>query len=297
MLRARGFTLVELVVVIAVSSILAAMLSSFMVTPVRGAVDVARRAELTDVADHALRRIERDLRRALPNSIRVTTVGAATYIEFLEVRTGGRYRVEPSGAASSGSACPDAVGSGGDGDGLANEDVLTFGVVDTCFRTLGAVADLAAIVPNSDWLVIYNLGTGYTSADAYAGGNATGGNKSRITSVTVMADSEHRIGFETHAFPVPSPGSRFQVVAGPVTYECNPTAGTVRRYQGYAIAAVQPTSFSVTPSTLASNVSGCSISYTSGATERNALVNLALALSKDGESVNLSYEVMVSNVP
>lgn len=295
--RALGFTLVELVVVITVSGILAAMISSFMITPVRGAADVARRAELTDLADHALRRMERDLRRALPNSIRVTTVGAATYVEFLEVRTGGRYRAEPSGGATSASACPDAVGSGGDGDGLANEDVLVFGATDACFRTLGSIADLAAIVPNSDWLVVYNLGTGYASADAYASGNVTGGNKARITSIVSIADSEHRIGFQSHTFSSPSPGARFQVVSGAVTYECNPAVGTVRRYTGYGIAAAQPTSFSVAPAVLASSLSACSITYTSGATERNALVNLALTLTKEGESVSLNHEVMVSNVP
>jgi hypothetical protein len=34
-----------------------------------------RRAELTDQADVALRRITRDIRLALPNSLRVTTTG------------------------------------------------------------------------------------------------------------------------------------------------------------------------------------------------------------------------------
>lgn len=293
----QGFTLVELVLVIVIASVLAAMISSFVTLPVRSAVDVARRAELTDLADNALRRIERDLRRALPNSIRVTTVGTATFIEFLDVRTGGRYRVEPSGAATSAAACGDAVGSGGDGDGLANEDVLEFGVADRCFRTLGVVADLAAIVPNADWLVVYNLGPGYAAADAYASGNATGGNKARITTIDVGSGGEQRIGFEPHTFQAVSPGARFQVVSGAVTYECNPANGVIRRYSGYGVTTVQSTAFAVAPAVLASNVSTCGITYTSGATERSGLVRLSIVLAKDGESIALDYEVMVGNVP
>lgn len=295
--RENGFTLIELVMVIIVASVLAAMISSFVTLPVRSAVDIARRAEITDLADTALRRMERDLRRALPNSIRVTSVGTATFVEFLEVRTGGRYRTQPSGAATTTASCSDAAGSGGDADGLANEDVLAFGIADACFRTIGAIADLGAIVPNADWLVVYNLGPGYTGADAYASGNATGGNKARITSVDAAAGSEHRIGFESHAFGTLSPGARFQVVSGPVTYECNPTAGVVRRYSGYPIAATQPTAFAVPPAVLAANVAACSVDYTSGATERNALARIAMTLAKDGESIALDYEVLVSNVP
>lgn len=293
----RGFTLIELVLVIIIASVLAAMISSFVTLPVRGAVDVTRRAELTDLADNALRRMERDLRRALPNSIRVTSVGTTTFIEFLEVRTGGRYRSEPSGAATSAAACSDAAGSGGDADGFANEDVLEFGIADRCFRTLGVVADLAAIVPNSDWLVVYNLGPGYAAADAYASGNATGGNKARITAVDVGSAGEQRIGFETHTFQSLSPGARFQVVSGAVTYECNPGAGVIRRYAGYGVSTVQPSAFSVAPAVLAANVSACDITYTSGATERSGLVRLAVTLAKEGESIALEYEVMVGNVP
>jgi MSHA biogenesis protein MshO len=293
----RGFTLVEMVLVIVIASVLAVMISSFVTLPIRGAVDVARRAELTDLADNALRRMDRDLRRALPNSVRVTTVGASTFIEFLEVRAGGRYRSEPSGAATTAASCSDAAGGGGDGDGLANEDVLEFGVADRCFRTLGIVADLATIVPNSDWLVVYNLGPGYASADAYASGDATGGNKARITSVDVGSGGEQRIGFESHTFQSLSPGARFQVVSGAVTYECNPVDGVIRRYAGYGVTASQSTTFTVVPAVLASNVSTCGMTYTSGATERSGLVRLEVTLSRDGESIALDYEVMVGNVP
>ena len=79
----HGFTLVEAIIVIVLTGILAGVVAVFLVIPVTGYFDVARRAELTDTADTALRRISRDLRLALPNSIRVTSCNTA--IEFIPI--------------------------------------------------------------------------------------------------------------------------------------------------------------------------------------------------------------------
>src|SRR5690349_19041624 len=75
-----GVTLIEMIVVILITGIIGSMVVVFMRRPVDGYLDTARRAELSDIADTALRRISRDLRRALPNSVRVTSVGNATYL-------------------------------------------------------------------------------------------------------------------------------------------------------------------------------------------------------------------------
>ena len=103
--------------VIAITGVVAAMVAVFIRAPVQGHLDSAARAELTDTADTALRRMGRDLRMALPNSVR----GAGpTCIEFLPTITGGRYRTERdcSGASSAG-------------------DTLDFTVDDASFDYLG----------------------------------------------------------------------------------------------------------------------------------------------------------------
>src|SRR6188474_829145 len=71
----RGFTLVEAVIVIAITGILAAIVTRFIVQPVQLYLATQARAQLVDVADNALRRIARELRLALPNSPRVSSSG------------------------------------------------------------------------------------------------------------------------------------------------------------------------------------------------------------------------------
>src|SRR5690606_28790817 len=87
--KVSGFTLVEAVIVIAISGIVAAVVAVFIRAPVESYLDLNTRAELTDIADTAVRRMARDVRLALPNSIR--SPGAQCF-EYLATSTGGRYR-------------------------------------------------------------------------------------------------------------------------------------------------------------------------------------------------------------
>jgi type II secretory pathway pseudopilin PulG len=137
-----GFTLLEAVLVIALTGIVAAMVAGFIKAPITAYVDQARRAELSDAADTALRRIAREVQRALPNSVRVDASG--TLLEFLPVSAAGRYR-----------AAPDASGAG---------DFLDFdSATDGSFAVLGPAVSVSA----GDQLVVYNLGL--PGADAYSG--------------------------------------------------------------------------------------------------------------------------------
>ncbi|MFA7293128.1 MAG: prepilin-type N-terminal cleavage/methylation domain-containing protein [Rhodocyclaceae bacterium] len=291
----RGFTLIELITAMVLTGILAAAAAVFLRVPIAGYFDVARRTALTDIADLAVRRFSRDVQTALPNSVRVA--GACTgltpcYLEYLEVRTGGRYREQPAGS------CP-----GG------NSDELAINILDTCFRSLGAVPDLTSIVTGAagDFLVVYNLGLGADS-NAYVGG--LGGNRSAITGVAAGAgpNPEDTIMFASHAFPLASPDRRFQVVSGPVTYVCIPSplpgVGTLTRQWGYAISAGQGTPpVGGSSALLANGVTGCSFTYNPSVVAlRNGIVSVRLELTQTDpagtpERVTLFSQVHVSNVP
>src|SRR3989441_12845319 len=96
--RDRGVTLIEMVIVISITAIIAGAVSVFISRPVEGYADAARRAEMSDIADTALRRMTRDVRTALANSIRITCVpsgcaaGSVYYLEYLQGSGGRRHR-------------------------------------------------------------------------------------------------------------------------------------------------------------------------------------------------------------
>jgi len=65
MMRGRGFTLVELVMVVAIAGIIAAAIAVFFRPAVDSYFDTRRRAELSGMADTALRRVGREVRPRL----------------------------------------------------------------------------------------------------------------------------------------------------------------------------------------------------------------------------------------
>ena len=263
-----GFTLVEMIVVITITGILAAAVAVFIRRPVESYVDAARRGEFTDIADTALRRITRDVRTALPNSIRITTAGNVTYLEYLQTSGGGRYRAET-----------DSSGAG---------NILDFIAADASFDVIGTMPALAA----GNSIVIYNLSSSGGTANAYSGDNRAAYSSNTATTITLSA---------AKLFPFQSPGKRFQVVEHAVTYACDPLpvgAGVLRRYWNYGVVDPQPTPPGGSNALLASNITGCSFTYTtSGPTARTGVLALNLQISQGGETVWLFQQAHVNNVP
>lgn len=259
-----GFTLVEAIVVIVLTGILAGMVAVFIRAPIKAYFDVVNRAELTDVADTALRRAARDIRSALPNSVRIagTCNGISTcYLEFVPIKSAGRYRESGPG------------------------DPLDFSAAADTFDVLGPGVNIAA----GDSIVIYNLGI--TGSDVYAGTDRRGA----TTTGTGLATA----GYNGGAFPLSSPARRFHVVGTPVSYVCNAGAGQLQRYAGYAFPVspfTQPQPPAGTPALLATNVSRCLFTYQT-LNQLNAMVTLELGLTKGGETVSLINQIHVNNVP
>lgn len=296
--RARGFNLIELVISIVVTGIVVAGVAYF-VFPVRQAVDIAARADLTDIADTALQRIGRDVHLALPNSVRTTTSGGAAFLEFLAVRTAGRYRGDGGGAAG-GSNCPNDDPA----LGIPDNDQLSFdSVADSCFKTIGKLPD-AATVTSSDYLVLNNYGPGFAGQDAYSPGPPA--NRALVSSVDTSEAGRDRVAFAATTFQRTlhdSPGRRFFIISGPVSYVCDLVLGTITRYWGYPVAAAQPLTFaSGSSAVIASKVSACAFDYATNVSPQVGLLTLRLTLSAPtssgvAETVSLYHAVHVSNVP
>jgi MSHA biogenesis protein MshO len=270
---ASGFTLIEMVMVIVIAGILATMTTRVIVWPVKSYMDLSRRTALIDKAEFALRRMQRDVRRALPNSIRIT--GGGTVLELLHVTDGGRYRagVDPSASATSGLCASSPTG-----------DVLDFTLADTCFQVLGTLTTFNPQVTAGEYLVIYNLGS--ASADTYAGNNRT---------VVSNSSNTNTVKFNAFKFPFSSPQQRFFIVDSPVTYQC--ANNQLLRYAGYAITTSQANPPSGTGQIQADDIASCSFAYDPGTPTRAALVTLAITLTdSEGESVQLMQQVHVDNL-
>lgn len=275
--RAAGFTLIEAIVTIAILGILGAIVAVFVGKPIQGYFDSARRAELTDQADVALRRLTRDLRLALPNSVRVANAGGINYIEFIITSSGGRYRF--------------------DADGSTGGDFLSYtNPADLSFDVLGPMPINPAIAAG-DSIVIYNLGPGNAPADAY-----TGGNRALVQNVAGNVVTLAANPFAIQAPPLPSPDARFQVVPGntqAVTYACPAAApANMTRQWSYGFNAAQatpPAGGTIAP--IAGNAI-CTVEYAPNASGRNGLLLINLTLSDaSGERISLAQQIRIDNTP
>jgi MSHA biogenesis protein MshO len=287
----RGFSLLELVVTIVVLGVIAAVAAVFVPPAFESYFATQRRAGIADVADTALRRMTRDIRLALPNSARVD--GTSRFLEILMTRNGGRYRAL----------------NDDDNPVATAEDPLDFSAPDSVFDTLGLLPAFGdQLVQPNDYVVIHNIGI--AGANAYDVG-AANPNIARIAAfgAGALADEQRITLAAATRFPLESPGRRFFVVSGPVTYACSGVGsaagegtGTLRRWSNYAIelrGGLPPTTVpaGATEALLADHVSACQIDYAALPMLGRGLVAVRLAITRANETVTLYFEAQVNNVP
>jgi MSHA biogenesis protein MshO len=287
-----GFTMVELVVVIVITGIIAATLTVFFRPAIDSYLASRSRADLTDQADTALRRMVRDVRVAVPNSIR--TPGSQCF-ELIPTSTGGRYRSGPDTVNDALSGCTASTCS-------ASIDTAQATAV---FDVLSSLSTTPAV---GDWVVVGNQ----TPTDVYGGSN-----RSAITAVATPANAafgRHRLSVTSTQFPIGYDGGRFSVVPNAqraVFYVCSGADGTLDangngkgtlfRLMNYGFNAAYPASCPSTAGAdvLASRVRSCTFTYdpNQGATQQNGFVWMQIEVARNNESAHLAIGAHVSNAP
>ncbi|MER2490640.1 type II secretion system protein [Catenovulum sediminis] len=275
MRKCAAFTLIEMVTVIVVLSIVGVFMSRFMGWGAMYYVDVSERQLVLDDSRFIIERLTRELRTAVPYSLRVLNDNAnnQSCIEFIPIVTSGRYINIPLAPASS--------------------------------------TQLTLISPtNSNILAGQNISIYPTnSADIY---DTSNNQTFTIDSVDAVAgDGSQVIHFASaSSFASPSAAQRYYTWTNPVSYCLENT--NIVRYQNYPASAVQNTraqlqAINTTSSSLmAENVSNqvateAPFHVTSDASLiRHAQIALYLEFSRltdDNENMFFHHLVQIPNAP
>jgi len=273
MRKARGFTLVELVVSLTLAAIVVGFAGMLLTAPMQNYELQSRRAELADAAGAAWPSLRDELRTALPNSARARRNGNYVALEFLATVDWVRYKSAPGAP----------------------------------FTTAGIFRGLPVpFTASNHFLSVNNRGSGVPGGDAWA---LTGSISAVGSTITVLAGAlpgEQRVTVTpAPVFTADSPRRRAYLVSGPVTFLCDEVAGTIRRYSGYSIAAAQ--SARDTPAELlsagagarllAQDISHCDFTAGPGSQTAAQLVTARLTANRGGDTLELAEQASLENLP
>lgn len=254
--KQSGFTLIELVVTIVVLGAIMAGTAAYITNSTIAYTDVAQRDQLTTLGRVTIERVTRELRHALPNSIRVQN----NCIEFFPVKAGSVYLDLPTGTAGS---------------------------------SFTAVNFSIPAGSNIEHVVVYPVNTTALYAQNNPGPIASFSNAAGTPTATVTLATPYQ--FALHAphrrfYLAEDPVSYCIVGSNLNRYEnygvnssqATPPAGTA---QLMAENIQTNDGGVVTP-----------FAYTPGTLQRNGLVTLDFRFMIDGEWIRLTHEVQIRNV-
>ena len=272
-LCAQGFTLVEMVTVILILGILVVGVSSFIIFGTRIFVESSSVDQVLSQSRFAVERMTRELRSAVPNSVRLNGNGL-TYqcVEFVPIEASTTY--------------------------------LSMPIVPSAATLTGTVIldNLNSKIAANQYAWIYPL----TDSDVY---NSARQKRAQINTVSSAAN-QVTLTFTANArFAEASPRQRIYFASAPVSY-CFEKASstnelTLRRYTGYGLNANQPTPADMSSGVLMaqnvanvlSNNADLPLILTPSSLVNNAMVHLQPRFNVNGETFQYRHQVQVINVP
>lgn len=274
--QAAGFTLVELIVSIVIAAIVAGFIVLFLAAPIQDYFAQTRRTDLVDSGSRIAAAVTNDVRTALPNSLRKATSGSTQALEFLATQGVARYY----------------TGTDSPGPDMTVGSPTTVGTPVTSFATLDSFTTQAPPY-SANYLSVGNVGVAPTY-DAYSSGNAvmTPGSVQIATGANPGENLVTLSAPMTFQAPTAPTAHNAYLVTGPVSYVCNPTAGTFMRYSGYAITAVPRVAPGGSGALIAHDVSACNLTLVPapGAYPYGELAIFTVTLASGGESLQVFVE-------
>ena len=291
----RGFTLVETIIAIAILGVVAVISSTFIAGAFNSYFSSVRRAEMVTTADVAVQRLAREVKLAVPNSLRMQdsagNIPCSTgtcYIEFVPTKSGGTYRNNGDGSTAGNFLC----------------NAMT-GTINTTFDVLGpGLATTPAIAAN-DFIVIDNDANLPSGTDVY--GAVGSGSRTLILTASLASPNSMTISsaFTTNSTIICNyQNNRYQVIdqnIQAVTYSCPMTTpGAITRYAAYGFNSSQITSGLTGGVTVAGNTTypaTCTATYNANAQERNGILSFAITITSGGETITVFRQIHVDNSP
>ncbi len=277
-LKSKGFTLVEMVTVIIILGVLVLGVSSFLIFGTRIFIDATSVDQVMSQSRFAIERMTRELRNAVPNSIRVRDSGDGAWqcIEMMPIISSASYLVMP--------------------------------IAPTAAASSGTVMQSSASAPLTaeQLLLIYPL----TPTDVYTSATGTLGKLFTIDSVSAnAATNDLTVDFgRAVRFDTASPRQRYFGVKGAVSYcfeQVTTELSLLRRYAGYGFnhPNLQPspadmgTGVLMAESVVNTIGQNSPMAYTPGTLRNNAMVHLNPLFDVQGQTFQYHHQVQVINVP
>jgi MSHA biogenesis protein MshO len=253
----HGFTLIEVITVVVILSILAVLGGKFVVESTRAYQVTQTRSGLMNTSRQAVERMSRQLRIALPYSLRITN--SNTCLEFMPIASGGYY------------INPVSVNDAGNTNGVAASAIIRVSPHSIDFGT----AQYLSIGAKS-------------SAELYGASPASRASLASRTSTVLNLSSAKtwlRNSINQRFYLLDFPQA-FCVVANQLRlYENqNAASASVDTSSAYSILAD-----SVTVTT--------PFALTASSENRNTNVLFNITYSRNGELITLNQSVMIRNVP
>ncbi|XKG99995.1 type II secretion system GspH family protein [Marinobacter nauticus] len=268
----RGFTLVELVMVIILLGIVATISVQFVALSTQGAIDVGDRQQRALQGVVISDQITREIRGAFPLSVRTN----GSCLEWLPILGGSRYRSLPTGT------------------GGTTVDIFPFG------KVIQAGARLIVYGYGSSQNSLYEPGVGTSVPDP-------GPVSPAVERIEPTDDQVTFAGGESHRFRERSPEKRIYAVGDRISICQGPNSKWLYRYSNYQHGTDQPTASELaakssrTREVMSANLVSGSFNWQVApiSLQRSAVVYFEFELfTPDSDETTLvSQEVQIRNVP
>ncbi len=267
--KQKGFTLIELVIVIVLLGVLSVTIATIFTDTTEAYMQGEARLNASTSARLAVEKIGREIREAMPNSVRVNSSGASNCVEYVPIVAASQYVSLPSTS------------------------------LGTSITVIEQAADnqISSLNTTNLYVMVIPLNT----SEVY---NTSRGHFGEVTALTKdAANNQVQVTINPARFNRSSPQERIFFVRQPVSFCVD--GNNLNRYTNYGFNPSQPAIGAMGVPVLMLN----RIALSNGATTVNAFTYEQASLNRSGllmmefflqgrkETINVKHEVHVRNVP